>query len=912
MKKLIVLLLVLTASAWAQFGHTSGLNSTQVGTAIADSITAANIDSVAKKNIADSSKWTAEGGTPDSVYTRGAKAVKVPGLLVTGASKFEGAVTVRNNLTMAATVSPKLTTDSTVALTGIRSEGGARIKGAAQFGVTTTPMIIEADGDVGIGTSAPAADLDVYSTARFGNGTTPVRITQGGRISTSTTAGDTTAKVFIRPITDIPSLNVTDENGTSKLYINKDGSVGIATTVPDVALDVNGAMKASWQVYAGGGYGFMFDGNSNDTGLQGSASSDYVTMQTAGTERVRLTNTGLGIGLTAPSGALHIVSGGAFKVGAAQWDVAASDSINGASIAARTISALAMPALAGDVTGTYDVTVVGNDSHDHTTTISGKAANVSDADFGDVTVSTGAWGVEDDSHNHTTASTKFVVADSFRTEKTAIIRGASKFGLEATPTYITTGGEVGVGTTVDNTKMTIGLNVNQGANDDEALALRSSDIAHGMTTEAETDVYFNITKYSGTIGGAKVQGFGDTGGVPALILIGSQAAAQANVPAIRAIFGKKSGTANYGLAATDLGFQFANGYNSSTVLWTMLGNGSIGHGVVYPGAKMEINGSKLADSLLIVRNDIVGRDSMFAVTSDGSTMTTGTATVGETGADDPIIISPNAKGSTAYTGTITTTGDLSGNRQWELTDYNGIHWVTGTRFNRPHLIVETDWTAINNNDGATNYIVGSSLGPITYREEQAKTTRSWTETVTGLNIDADNTINDEGVEIYLADGVGATLGDGWIVTGTTGGKFEVTFTITDVSATDQLLVGWRSCVAFDDANAYANYVEHILLGITATDGSVTASSRVPAIAGGAQQTDDSTVDLTDGTQHVLRVDINASTRIPTAYLDGVAVTLTNCGGARTTATAMAPFITYMHGAEAADPGITINRISIWR
>lgn len=262
--------------------------------------------------------------------------------------------------------------------------------------------------------------------------------------------------------------------------------------------------------------------------------------------------------------------------------------------------------------------------------------------------------------------------------------------------------------------------------------------------------------------------------------------------------------------------------------------------------------------------------------------------------------------------TITTTGAITADRTIQTPDHNGIMWVTGERFQRPHLLASTSWAASGKDDGNTNYVIGGSLGPITYREEQTKTTRSWKETVTGLDISADDTVDDEGVEIFMADGVGDTLGDGWIVTGTTGACFELTFTIANVSATDQFLAGWRSCVAFDGANAYANYVEHIALGITATDGSVTASSRVPAIAGGAQQTDDSGTNLTDGTSHTLRVCINASTRVPTAYLDGVAVTLTNCGGARTTATSMAPFVTFMHGAEAADAGIVINRLSIWR
>lgn len=309
----------------------------------------------------------------------------------------------------------------------------------------------------------------------------------------------------------------------------------------------------------------------------------------------------------------------------------------------------------------------------------------------------------------------------------------------------------------------------------------------------------------------------------------------------------------------------------------------------------------LAFGVLLFAVDV---DDMFNVSSTG-------IIIGKTNTHDLIGITPTAKGTTAYTGTITTTGDLTANRTYCLTDYNGAFWTTGTRFMRPNIICETDFTPAVKGDGDTNYVLGNSLGMIVYREEQAKTTRSWVEATTGLDITADNDTDDEGVEIYLG-GYVETLGDGWLVTGTTGGIFEVEFTIANVSATDQFLVGWRSCVAFDGANAYANYVEHIALGITATDGSVFASSRVPAIAVGAQQTDDSGTNLTDATTHTLRVAINASTRIPTAFLDGVAVTLTNCGGARTTATAMAPFITYLHGAEAADAGIIINKVSIWR
>ena len=70
------------------------------------------------------------------------------------------------------------------------------------------------------------------------------------------------------------------------------------------------------------------------------------------------------------------------------------------------------------------------------------------------------------------------------------------------------GGLVGIGET-DNTGMTIGLTINQGANDDQIFACKSSDIATGLTSATsaavETDDFFVIEKQSATIGGAKLQ-----------------------------------------------------------------------------------------------------------------------------------------------------------------------------------------------------------------------------------------------------------------------------------------------------------------------------------------------------------------------------------------------------------------------
>ena len=60
-----------------------------------------------------------------------------------------------------------------------------------------------------------------------------------------------------------------------------------------------------------------------------------------------------------------------------------------------------------------------------------------------------------------------------------------------------------------NTKMTQGLTINQAATDNEAFALKSSDVDHPMTDLAETDTFLAITKYTGADGGSNYIGYTD-------------------------------------------------------------------------------------------------------------------------------------------------------------------------------------------------------------------------------------------------------------------------------------------------------------------------------------------------------------------------------------------------------------------
>lgn len=68
-------------------------------------------------------------------------------------------------------------------------------------------------------------------------------------------------------------------------------------------------------------------------------------------------------------------------------------------------------------------------------------------------------------------------------------------------------GKLFVGAT-SNANNTAGITINQGASDDEVISFKSSDVAHGITTLAETDTYGRIKKADATLGGIDIAGFG--------------------------------------------------------------------------------------------------------------------------------------------------------------------------------------------------------------------------------------------------------------------------------------------------------------------------------------------------------------------------------------------------------------------
>jgi hypothetical protein len=90
---------------------------------------------------------------------------------------------------------------------------------------------------------------------------------------------------------------------------------------------------------------------------------------------------------------------------------------------------------------------------------------------------------------------------------------------------LTNDGMLLVGDTA-NANMTVGLTINQGANDDQILALKSSDVAHGMTSIAETDTFFYAQKLNGANGGVTARAFSES--TSALRLVGAGTTADTN------------------------------------------------------------------------------------------------------------------------------------------------------------------------------------------------------------------------------------------------------------------------------------------------------------------------------------------------------------------------------------------------
>lgn len=235
-------------------------------------------------------------------------------------------------------------------------------------------------------------------------------------------------------------------------------------------------------------------------------------------------------------------------------------------------------------------------------------------------------------------------------------------------------------------------------------------------------------------------------------------------------------------------------------------------------------------------------------------------------------------------------------------------WFVRDSFDQGYFVHQDDMTAKSLTDAEINIVHGSPLGLISYREEIGKTASSWLVADGTLDIGADDTSDDEGVEIVVG-GHGTVTTEGVIVAGTSGACFSASITLTDISGTDQLLIGWRQNETFTDAANFAGYTVWNTVGVSATDGSILSEQEV----GEATDSDDSAVNVADGETRAFKLCVDAD-GVPTAFYSdalsdaeatGVsynAITMTETGSTLTAGTQLWPFVSFMAaGTDGPNP-----------
>ncbi|MDB6025916.1 MAG: hypothetical protein JWM68_2139, partial [Verrucomicrobiales bacterium] len=160
-------------------------------------------------------------------------------------------------------------------LTGLSSTNFSSL--AASDGSPATALIVDANGNVGIGTNAPVSALHVNGTV------TATSFVGNGSLLTGLS------------VTNLSSLAAADGSPATALIVDANGNVGIGTNAPASALHVNGAVTAT--SFVGNGSALT-----NISTLSASDGSPAVAVSVDNTGRV-------GIGTSSPTSDLTVGAG---------------------------------------------------------------------------------------------------------------------------------------------------------------------------------------------------------------------------------------------------------------------------------------------------------------------------------------------------------------------------------------------------------------------------------------------------------------------------------------------------------------------------------------------------------------------------------------------------------------------------
>jgi hypothetical protein len=195
---------------------------------------------------------------------------------------------------------------------GVRGESNIvfGISSTEAMRLTSTSLYTASGINVGIGTSSPSDKLTVAGSARIGTGTTtpslltlyPSASAKGWQISANNYVGS--ALEFT-----CATANGGTTFSTPSMLLDSAGNVGIGTSSPAYKLDVDKGSTgfiarfkggtASAYIYGDNSSVYLSSDTSVSTAFGLNENSDYLTLTTAGTERVRVDSAGnLGLGVT--------------------------------------------------------------------------------------------------------------------------------------------------------------------------------------------------------------------------------------------------------------------------------------------------------------------------------------------------------------------------------------------------------------------------------------------------------------------------------------------------------------------------------------------------------------------------------------------------------------------------------------
>jgi len=173
-----------------------------------------------------------------------------------------------------------------------------------------------------------------------------------------------------------------------------------------------------------------------------------------------------------------------------------------------------------------------------------------------------------------------------------------------------------------------------------------------------------------------------------------------------------------------------------------------------------------------------------------------------------------------------------------------------------------------------------------------------------LDIDNDGADN-EGVEIILSDLDSST--QGWVEVGTSTAMFlRVNLTITSVSGTDNMYIGWRLAEPFVDDLVLETYDTYGVYHINDNAGNVEIQTGDDTVD--ADDEDDQIVTWADAATHTLEIRVSTG-GVFTFFADGVASTITAATGAAAAGDILYPVVGLLNASDA-DAELNINWIEI--